>query len=94
MPEMLIDAAGRAERQRRRRGRQVEGPRTATVRRSDGGRLLVTVDGLGDDRLIGPCRWARPDGAGQPPAGTRCLVLFADAGVGDPWVVAFDGWPA
>lgn len=29
-----------------------------------------------------------------PPTGTRCLVLFSDLGAADPWIVAFDGWPA
>lgn len=31
---------------------------------------------------------------GFPPGGTRCLVVFTDAGLADPWVTAFDGWPA
>lgn len=31
---------------------------------------------------------------GDPPPGTRCLLLFAGTGIADPWVVAFDGWPA
>lgn len=29
-----------------------------------------------------------------PPTGTTCLLVFTDAGMADPWIVAFDGWPA
>lgn len=33
--------------------------------------------------------WWRSD----PPAGTRCLIAFADGRLERPWVVAFVGWP-
>jgi hypothetical protein len=29
----------------------------------------------------------------DPPAGTRCLIAFADGRLERPWVVAFVGWP-
>lgn len=86
--------------------RQFDGPQEGAVLSvSPAGELFVTVDALGRDVRVGPCRWARPleahqHGAGTlytpplPPVGTRCLVLFAGAGAGRPWVAAFDGWPA
>lgn len=91
MPESVVAATGRAERRRQRRESQASGPQPATVRRVDGRGLFVELDRLGSGRVIGPARYGP---AGSPPTGTRCLVLFADAGVAEPWVVAFDGWPA
>lgn len=31
---------------------------------------------------------------GDPPVGTRCLVLLVGNGVADPWVVTFASWPS
>lgn len=87
--------------------RQFDGPQPATVLRVTGGQLFVELDAAAGLE-VGPCFWSRPaahshsdpDGAtgtynpADPAAGTRCLVLFAGAGVTDPWVVAFDRWPA
>lgn len=83
-------------------------PQIGTVRRVTGQGLMVTLDLLGDTRLVGPCPWARPIPAtpagytthdhgithDTPPAGTRCLVAFAGGQLDGAWVIAFDRWPA
>lgn len=82
----------------------------SVVRVTATGELFVTLETLGDDVEIGPCRYSRPDvhthptgstttganAGAYPPAGTRVLVLFAEGEQMelDPWLVAFDGWPA
>lgn len=90
----------------RRRAPQFAGPQPATVLRVDGARLVVSLEAFPEQEFA--CTWGRPaehnhsdpDGAtgyagpGDPPAGTRCLVLFAGQGLADPWVTAFAGWPA
>lgn len=78
-------------------------PQVATVRKVTGTDLYVEVDGL----VHGPCRWGRPaahshsnpeggltgmTNLATPPIGTECLVSFADDGIADPWVIAWDGW--
>lgn len=97
----LSSASVRTER------RQYDGPQPASVLRVTGGKLFVELDAA-HGLEIGPCAWSRPLAAhshsitgGQtgtydppaPPAGTRCLVLFAGRGIADPWVVAWDGYP-
>lgn len=88
--------------------RQLDGPQPASVRRVTGGLLFVELEAAKDFE-VGPCAWSRPlaahshtDPDGEtgiysppdPAAGTRCLLLFAGDGISDPWVVAWDGWPA
>lgn len=70
----------------------LDGLLEAVVHRVDADGLHVRLTG-GQQRFVhGPCRWAAPEAAGDPPAGTGCLVARSDAGRW--WVVAFDGWPA
>lgn len=91
----------------RRTTRQFAGPQVAKVVREAGGVLYVELKALPGAEFA--ARWSQPlaphshtdpDGPTgtytppPPPVGTACLVLFADAGVADAWVVQFDGWPA
>lgn len=91
----------------RRPTRQFPGPQVAKVVRVTDGTLFVELKALPGAEFA--ARWSQPlaphhhsDPDGEtttytpppPPSGTACLVLFADAGVADPWVVQFDGWPA
>jgi hypothetical protein len=91
----------------RRTPRQFTGPQPAKVVRVAGNDLFVELNTLRGAEFS--ARWSQPlaphshsDPDGQtgdytpptPPPGTACLVLFADAGVADAWVVAFDRWPA
>lgn len=74
------------------RPRALDGLLEAVVHRVDADGLFVRLT-AGQQRYVhGPCRWAAPEGAGDPPSGTRCLVARSDAGRW--WLVAFDGWPA
>lgn len=74
-----------------------------TVERSEP--LMVSLNRRGGG-TIGPCRYeprrivvTTVDGhthsadAGPPPAGTPCLVGFADNDESQPWVLAFVDWP-
>lgn len=87
---------------------QFDGPQPATVLKVIGSDLYVELEAV-DGLEVGPCAWSRPAGhfhtnpeggstgtvsASTPPAGTRCLVVFAGAGVTDPWVIGWDGWPS
>jgi hypothetical protein len=76
----------------RRPTRQFPGPQPAKVVRVAGDQLFVELNGLRGAEF--QARWSRPTSTVEPPAGTACLVMFADAGVADAWVVAFDRWPA
>lgn len=86
---------------------QFAGPQPAKVLRVSGGQLFVALDAA--TTLEVEAKWARPLAAhshtatdiatsvytpADPPAGTRCLVLFAGEGVTDAWVVAWSSWPA
>jgi len=86
---------------------QFDRPLAARVTKVSGG-LFVALESV-PELEIGPCAWQRPLAAhthtitggstgsytaGDPPLRTRCLVQFAGDGVTDPWVVAFDAWPA
>lgn len=72
--------------------RPLTGLLEGVVHRIDGDGLHVRLTS-GPQRFVhGPCRWSAPEGAGTPPAGTRCLVARSDARRW--WVVAFDRWPA
>lgn len=88
--------------------RQFTGPQPAAVVRVTDGALYVELDALPDVE-VGPCAWSRPlpphrhadpDGltgetvSADPPAGTRCLVALVGDGLGGPWLLAWDGWPA
>jgi hypothetical protein len=85
---------------------QLAGPRAGTVIGTQGSKLLVSLEAFPDQQFAcswghaGPHNHTDPDGATgysggtTPPAGTRCLVLFAGNGLADPWVVAFASWPA
>jgi hypothetical protein len=86
-----------------RSSRQFDGPQEGTVLRVVGARCYVALGAF--PGVEHACRFSRPAGPhlhpngnantiGDPPKGTPCLVLFAGSGVGSPWVVAFDGWPA
>lgn len=87
--------------------RQFDRPQPARVLRVAGSRLFVELDGVRG--LEVEARWSRPLAPHShtvttstsstytppdPPAGTRCLLLFAGQGVADAWVVAWSGWPA
>ena len=54
--------------------------------------LYVTVAGVGDDYVTGPCRWGACQGATLPAQGAACTVVF------DMWrtgtVVWFAGTPS
>jgi hypothetical protein len=76
----------------RRALRQFAGPQPAKVVRVAGSALYVELKALPGAEFA--VRWSRPTSTVEPPAGTACLVMFADAGVADAWVVAFDRWPA
>lgn len=87
--------------------RQFAGPSPAKVLRVTSGALYVELDAV-PGLEIGPVKWGKPaththsdpDGATganavpNPPAGTRCLILFAGEGIADPWLGAWSGWPA
>lgn len=85
---------------------QFAGPEPAKVLRVEGAKLVVALESMPAVEVA--CSWSKPaahahtdpdgqtgfSGGANPPAGTRCLVLFAGLGAADPWVVAFSGWPA
>lgn len=89
----------------RRRPPQMQGPQPGRVLGPSGSKLLVSLEAFPEQEFA--CTWGRGEehthplspgstgysGPGDPPAGTRCLVLFAGQGVADPWVVAFASWP-
>lgn len=70
--------------------RQYDGPQPAKVVRVTGGELWVALESA--PTVEHRCSWAGPRGLSAPPAGARCLVLFAGAGVADPWVTVIAGW--
>lgn len=90
----MVDITALAGADRRAARRQLDGPHWATVRRVSGAGLMVTIDPLGEQRLVGPCAWQQPSSAGNPPAGTRCLVVSPTGSVSDVAVIMFAGWPA
>lgn len=55
--------------------------------------LMVMIPSYSADWKFGPARWQRPPGAADPPAGTVCLVGFAEEDGAAPWVVAFWAYP-
>lgn len=86
--------------------RAFDGPTEAVVHRVGADGLFVRIVRSGQRYVHGPCRWSRPTPAGtagdpphthgidhgNPPAGTRCLVVRSDRGTW--WVIGFDGWPS
>ena len=88
----------------RARARSWGGTYEAEVVAVDGGVHVVIRDYDGGRHRFGPCRYQPPlvaaggDPHGHqfavPPAGTRCLVVFADGDVARPWIVTFGGWPS
>lgn len=90
----------------RPRRRQYEGPQPARVVRASAAGLFVALEAT--PSVEHKASWSRDKAhthtvsgttsstadVGFPPVGTRCLVLFAGAGIADPWVVQFASWPA
>jgi len=70
-------------------------PEEGVVVSADATGVQVQLPLFHPDWKYGPCSWSRPAAtAGYPPAGTRCLVVFAGPNQNRPWITGFDGWPA
>jgi hypothetical protein len=74
--------------------RTFSGGQAATVVSATASSIRFTIDAYSPDWAFDGARWQPVPGAGLPPAGTQCLVIFAHDDMDQPWVVAFANWPA
>lgn len=96
MVELLYPGRGGEE-------RQFEGPQEGVIAKVQGNRVWFTLPDFDSQQLFGPATLPRqvvePASSGadaphthtveKPKKGDRCLVLFADGGIGNPWVIAW-----